>query len=143
MDASVLDVALTLSGELLAQVGAVLVLDVFNDRVPAAIVVDKVAVAGSVDNVQAQAHAVLLDDVCDGMNFGGAADWLGGRQTALAIDEVRGEDGVDEGRLAEASLSCNAASLSVDVSTIPMLCLGAYDSFPSFSSYMPSTYQHR
>ena len=35
VDARVLDVAVTLRGELLAEVGAVLVFDVFDDRVPA------------------------------------------------------------------------------------------------------------
>lgn len=106
MDASVLNVALTLSGKLLAQVGAVLVLDVLDDWVPAAVVVDEIAISGSIDNVQAQAHAILLDDVCDGVDFGGAADGLRWGQTTLAVDEVRCEDGVDEGRLSEARLSC-------------------------------------
>lgn len=66
----ILNVPLTLGGELFAQVGGVLVLDVLDDGVPAAIVVDEVAVAWSVDDVQTQAHAVLFDDVGDGVDFG-------------------------------------------------------------------------
>lgn len=106
VDAGVLNVTLTLGGKLLAEVGAVLVLDVLDDWIPAAVVVDEVAVTRSVDNVQAQTDAILLNDVCDGVDLGGVADRLGWGQTALAVDEVRGEDGVDEGGLAEASLSC-------------------------------------
>ena len=96
MDARVLEIALTLCGELLAQVGAVLVLDVLDNGIPASLVVDQVTVAGGIDNVEAQTHAVLLDDVRDGLDFGGAADGLFGDETALAVHEVRGEDGVNE-----------------------------------------------
>lgn len=105
VDAGVLDVALALCGELLSEVGAVLVLDVLDDWVPAAVVVDEVAISRSVDDVQAEAHAVLLNDVGDGVDFGGLATGLGGSETTLAVDKVRGEDGVDEGRFPEAGLS--------------------------------------
>lgn len=118
VDASVLYVALTLGSEFLAEVGTVLVLDVLDDWVPAAVVVDKVAITWSVHDVQAQTHAVLLDDVCDGVDLGGATNGLGGCQTTLAVDKMRGEDGVDERGLAEAGLSCNEASLLANASTI-------------------------
>ena len=108
VDARVLDVALALGGELLAQVGRVLVLDVLDDGVPAAVVVDQVAVAGGVDDVKPQADAVLLDDVRDGLDIGGRAHDLIGIEAALGLDEVRGEDGVDQCRLAETRLACNA-----------------------------------
>ena len=95
MDARILDIALALRRQLLAEVGAVLVFDVLDDGVPAAVVVDEVAVARGVDDVEAEAHAVLLDDVRDGMDLGGAADGLVGLEAAFAVNEVRGEDGVD------------------------------------------------
>jgi hypothetical protein len=63
VDACVLDVALALSRQLFVEVRAVLVLDVLDNRVPAAVVVDEIAVAGRVNNVQPQAYTVLLDDV--------------------------------------------------------------------------------
>ena len=63
VDAGVLEVPLTLGSEFLAQVRAVLVLDVLDDGVPAALVVDKIAIAGCVDNVQAQTDAVFLNGV--------------------------------------------------------------------------------
>lgn len=63
VDASVLKVPLTLGSELLAEVGAVLVLDVLDNGIPAALVVDQVTITGRVDNVKAQTHAILLDDV--------------------------------------------------------------------------------
>ena len=105
VDASVLNVPLTLGSELFSQVGAVLVLDVLDDGIPAAVVVDKVAVAWSVNDVQSQAHAVLLDNVGDGVDLGGLADGLVGSQATLAVDEMGGEDGVDESRLAQSGLS--------------------------------------
>jgi hypothetical protein len=106
VDARVLEISVTLGGELLAEVGAVLVLDVLDDRVPAALVVDQVAVAGCVDDVEAEAHAVLLDVVRDALDLRGAADGLVGRQAALAVQEMRGKDGVDECRFTESSLAC-------------------------------------
>ena len=111
VDAGVLDVALTLSCELLAEVGGVLVFDVLDDGIPAAVVVHEVAVARGVDDVQSQAHAVLLDDVRDGVDLGGLADGLVGGEAALAVDEVGGEDGVDECALAESGLACLVATM--------------------------------
>lgn len=63
MDAGVLQVALALRCQLFTKIGAVLVLDVLDDRVPTAIVVDQVAIAGSVDDVEAQSNAVLFNYV--------------------------------------------------------------------------------
>jgi len=97
VDARVLEVSLTLGSELLTQVSAVLVLDVLHDGVPATLIVDQVTVARGVDDIETETHSVLLDDVRDGLNFGGAADGFLGAETALAVHEVRGEDGVDEG----------------------------------------------
>jgi hypothetical protein len=62
VDTRVLNVALTLRGELLAQVRRVLILDVLDDRVPATVVVDLVSVAGGINDVQTQPDAVLLDN---------------------------------------------------------------------------------
>lgn len=63
MDAGVLDVALSLGGELLAEVCGVLVLDVLHNWIPASVVVDLVSVTWGIDNVEAKTNAVLLDDV--------------------------------------------------------------------------------
>jgi hypothetical protein len=106
VDAGILDVALALGRELLAQVGGVLILDVLDDGVPAAVVVDEVTVAGGVDDVEPQTDAVLLDDVGDALDLGGRADGLIGLEATLGVDEVRRKDGVDEGRLAESRLAC-------------------------------------
>jgi len=83
-----------------------LVLDVLDNGIPAAIVVDQVAVAGSVNNVQAQSHAILLNDVGDSLDLAGLPDGLGGQKTAFGLDEVRCEDSVDQSRLAETGLAC-------------------------------------
>lgn len=96
VDAGILDVALTLGGELFAQVCGVLIFDVLDDGVPAAVVVDEVAVAGCVDDIEAEAHAVFLDDVGDGVDLGGAADGLVRGHAAFAVYEVGGKDCVDE-----------------------------------------------
>ncbi len=106
VDASILDVALALSSELLPQVGGMLVLDILDNGIPAAVVVDQVTVSGGIDNVQSEAHAVLLDDVRHGVNFSGRADDLLRLQPTLGLNEVGGEDGVDQGRLSQPSLAC-------------------------------------
>ena len=60
-----------------------LVLDVLDNGVPAAVIVDKVAVAGCVNNVQAEAHTVLLNNVGDSLDLGGLSDGFCGRKTTL------------------------------------------------------------
>lgn len=61
VDAGVGDEALAHGGKLLAEVRRVLVLDVLDDRLPAVVVVDEVAVAGRVNDVELEADAVLND----------------------------------------------------------------------------------
>lgn len=109
VDAGVGDVTLSLGGKLLSQVRGVLVLDVLDDRVPTAVVVDKVAVAGGVDDVESQTDTILLNEVRDALDLGGLANGLVRLQTTLGVDEVRGEDGVNERRLAQASLACQSS----------------------------------
>ncbi len=70
VNAGVLNVSLTLGRELLPQVGRMLVLNVLDDGIPAAIVVDQVAVAGRVDDVEPEPDAVLLDDVGNRVDLG-------------------------------------------------------------------------
>lgn len=74
-----------------------LVLDILDNGVPAAVVVDQVAITGGIDNVEPQPNAVLLNDVGNALNLGGRANSLIRLQTTLGVDEVRGEDGVDQG----------------------------------------------
>ena len=80
MYARILDISFTLSGEFLSQVRRVLILDILDNRIPAAffispvlassylpfhsppVVVDLITVARRVDDVQPQAHAIFLDD---------------------------------------------------------------------------------
>lgn len=107
VDASVLNILVAVGCEFLAQVGGVLVLDVFDDRVPAAVVVDQVAVAGSINNVKAETDAVLFDEVGYGVDLGSRSDDLVRHQTTLGLNKMGGEDGVDEGRLSKTSLPCD------------------------------------
>jgi len=51
VDTGILDVALSLGGQLLSKIGRVLVFDVFDNWIPASVVVDQVSVAGRVHNV--------------------------------------------------------------------------------------------
>lgn len=109
VDAGVGDVTLSLGSKLLSQVRGVLVLDVLDDGIPTAVVVDKVAVAGGVDDVESQTDTILLNEVRDALDLGGLANGLVRLQTTLGVDEVRGEDGVNERRLAQASLACQSS----------------------------------
>lgn len=112
VNAGVLDIALSLSSELLAEICGVLVLDVLDNWVPASVVVDLIAVTWSVDNVQAKTNAVLLNDVRNSLDLGGSANLLGWGETTLGVDEVGCEDGVDEGGLSKTSLACIEAIVS-------------------------------
>lgn len=105
VDACILDVALTLCSKLLAEVCGVLVLDILHNRIPAAVVVHEIAVAGCVNDVESEAHAILFDDVGDRVDLGGASDGLVGVQSALRVDKMAGEDGVDQCALAKSSLA--------------------------------------
>lgn len=96
VDTGILDIALSLCSELLAQVRGVLILDVLDDGVPTAVVVDKVAVPGSIDNVESESDTVLLNVVRNGLDLSGLADRLVGLEATLGVDQVRSENGVDE-----------------------------------------------
>lgn len=106
VDAGILDVALTLSSELLSQIGGVLILDILDNGVPASVVVDQVSIPGGVNNVEPETDAILLDDVRNGLDLGGLADDFVGVKSTLGLDKVGGKDGVDQGRLSETSLAC-------------------------------------
>ena len=77
-----MDVALALRRELLSKIGGVLVFNVFDNGIPAAVVVDEITIAGRVDDIEPETNAVLLDDVCDWMDFGGVANGLIGVEAA-------------------------------------------------------------
>lgn len=105
VDAGVLNITLTLSGKLLSQVSRVLVLDVLDDGIPAAVVVDQITVARGVNNVKAETDTILLDVVGNGVDLGRGSNNFFGNKTTLGLDKVRSEDGVDEGRFSETSLT--------------------------------------
>lgn len=52
MDASILNVSLTLSSELFAEIGGVLILDVLNDRIPTSVVIHLVTISGGINDIQ-------------------------------------------------------------------------------------------
>jgi len=105
VDPGVLDIAFSLGREFLPQVGRVLVLDVLDNWVPAAVIVDKVAVSGRVHNVEPEPNAVLLDHMRHGVDLGRGADRLVGHHATLRVDEMRRKHGIDQRRLAKASLT--------------------------------------
>ena len=99
-----------------------LILDILDDWIPAtklvsfclhevswdipSVIVDLVAITWGIDNVQSQSHSVFLDNVGDSLDFGSGANWLIRSHTTLRVDEVRCEDGVDQGRFAQTRLTC-------------------------------------
>jgi len=82
-----------------------LLLNVSYNRVPAAVIVDKIAIAGGVNNVEPQPDIILFDNVRDGLDIGSLANGLVRRKSALGVNQVRRKDGVDERRLAKTSLT--------------------------------------
>lgn len=83
-----------------------LILDVLDDGVPAAVVVNQITIARRVNDVQSKTHTVLLDDVGNRVNLGGGADRLVGHHSTLRVDQMRRENSVDQGRFAQSSLAC-------------------------------------
>lgn len=65
-----------------------LVLDVFNNWIPASIVVDLVSVTWGINNIESQLYTILLDDVRNGLNFGGRANGLIWGESSFGIDQV-------------------------------------------------------
>jgi len=105
VDTGVLDISFSLRSEFLSEVCRVLVLDIFDNWVPASVVVYLITIAGGIHNVQAQTNTVLFDNVRDSLDFGGRSNILIRSKSSLGVDEVRGKNGIDEGRLSETSLT--------------------------------------
>ena len=84
VDSGVLDVSLSLGGELLAEIGRVLVLDVLDDGIPAvddqhcnvladelyspSVVVDLVTITWCIHDIESQSYAILLNDCMYGQD---------------------------------------------------------------------------
>ena len=67
---------------------------------------DLVPVAGRVDDVELEPDAVLGDDVPLLVDLGRLPDRALVVEPSLRVDEVRREQRVDQGRLAEPALAC-------------------------------------
>jgi hypothetical protein len=106
VDAGVLDIPFTLGCEFLSKVCGVLVLDIFDNRVPASIVVDLITISWGINNVQPQTNTIFLDNVRHGLNLGRRSHWLIRSKSSFRVDQVGGEDGVDECRLSKTGLTC-------------------------------------
>ncbi len=167
VDARVGDEALAHGGELLAEVRRVLVLDVLDDRLPAVVVVDKVAVAGGVDDVKLEADAVLNDGYSEhraganartarprprrrtsatslltlalNVDLGRGACAKVRLGAALRVDEVRREERVDEGRLAKTGLAWEVSNPSSVFPSLPPPSSSPRAPPPPPDAYAPTT----
>jgi len=101
----VLDVTVSHRRQLFSEVRAVLVLDVFDDRIPAIIIVYLITVSGRVNDVQPQPHTIFHDDMRDGMDFRRLPDLLICSEPAFRIDQVRREERINQRRLPQTSLT--------------------------------------
>jgi len=88
MDSGVRNVSLSLGGEFLAEIGRVLIFDVFDNGVPASVIVHQVTVARSVDDAESQSYTVLFDDMRDGLDISGGSRWLIRSQTSFRVDQM-------------------------------------------------------
>lgn len=120
VNAGILKVTLALGGQFFAKVCAVLILDVLDDRIPAPLIVHQVTISGSIDNIETQAHTVFLNEVRDGLNFGGRSNRLGWCKTTLAVNQMRGKDGVDQRGFPETSLA-NADDIELETALQQLL----------------------
>lgn len=106
MNARVDNVLVSHGRQFFAQVGRMLVFDVFDDWVPASVVVDQVAVAWRIDNVQSEPDVVLLHDVRHGLDLCRLSQRFVGFETAFRVDEVGRKERVDQCRLTQTTLTC-------------------------------------
>lgn len=65
-----------------------LILNVLDDWIPASIIVDLISITWGINNIESQLYAILLDDVGNGLDFGGRSYWLIGGESALRIDQM-------------------------------------------------------
>jgi len=101
----ILNVAISHRRQLLPEVRAVLVLDIFDDRVPAVVIVDLVSITRRVNDVQPQPHTIFHDNMGDGMDFCCLPDLLVRSEPAFRINQVRREERVDQRRLPQTGLA--------------------------------------
>lgn len=99
VDSGIFDEPWSLCRQFSTQVCRVLIFDVFDYRVPAPVVVDLITVPGSIDNVEPEVDTVLLYQMADSFDLGRAAHRLIWIESALAIYQMGGEEGVDESAL--------------------------------------------
>jgi hypothetical protein len=62
VDTRILNIAFSLGGKFLSEVGRVLILDIFHNGVPTPVIVYLVSVAWGIDNVESEPDTILLDD---------------------------------------------------------------------------------
>lgn len=127
MDPGVLQIFLTLCCELLPEICAMLILDVLDNWVPAAIIVDEIAIARCIHDVEAQTHAILFDGMGHSLDLCGCADSLIRRHATLGVcadqhniwyersslptDKMRSKDRIDQSGLSETGLPYKAVSV--------------------------------
>lgn len=84
------------------QVSIVSLLNVLHNRAPRIIVVDKITKSRSVDNSQAETHAVLFDISADGLDIDGLGnDVVAGSSAFLGGVKGGVEQSVHEGRFSQ------------------------------------------
>jgi len=102
---SVLDVAVSHRRQLFSQIRAVLVLDVFDNRVPAVVIVDLISVTRRVNDVQPQPNTVFHDNMGDGVYFRCLSDIFIRSESTFRVNQVRREERVDQRRLSQTGLT--------------------------------------
>jgi hypothetical protein len=103
VNACVLDVPVSHGGQLLAKVGAVLVLNVLDNRVPAVLVVNLVSVARCVDNVKSEPDTIFDDNMGFALDFSCLPDCLLRVEPALGLNQMGRENGVNQSRFSQSS----------------------------------------
>jgi len=83
----------------------VLILDVFDNGVPAIVIVDLVAVTRRVNDVQPQPNAVFHDNMGDGVYLRCLSDLFIRGESTFRINQVRREERVDQRRLSQTGLT--------------------------------------
>lgn len=92
--------------------------NVFDDRPPRVVIVDKIAKSWCVNNGQAQANAIFLDIGTDRLYRDGFWDDVKSGASSFFGRVQRGiEEGIDEGRFSQARFTCFSQDLSYTMSS--------------------------
>lgn len=105
MDSSVGQILLSLGSKLLSQVVAMLILDIFDNGIPALFIIDLISVSWSIDDVKLESHAIFLDYIGCDFDFAGSANGFAGASSTTGFCQRSSKQRVNQSGFSKTRLS--------------------------------------